>query len=143
MHWTLTMSLVDDHNLIGEVDIERFSSVLLQQQVVRQCHKLNEIVSSDRATSTEVESKRQTTHLRLLDGSSCRIIRTHAAPRSLSHDVFDVFYAGLTRQPCFRSRSSQLDWRTNILSRASSIVPSSSFFGRNSHLSFPVGHQRS
>ena len=125
------MCFIDDDNLVREIDIERLSGILLQKKIVRQGHELK-FVSACVSTVSRIH-----TYLGLLDSSSGRIIRTHTSPFSLSDDILDILDTGLSLSIQLGQCLVQTK-PTSILSLASSIVPSSSFFGKYSHRSLPI-----
>jgi len=76
------MCFVDDNNLIFQADVERFSSVLLQQQIIRKCDKLLLAMYGYEAQA----------YLRLLYSAPRCVVGTNAGLLPHRYDVFDVLH---------------------------------------------------
>lgn len=87
------MRLVNDNDLIFEVDVQGFARVVLQQQVVRQGDQL----VGQTESVWQLYQPHSATHLSLLDGSPCRVIRADTSLSAHYHDVLNVLHRGLTR----------------------------------------------
>ena len=66
-----TVSLVNDHDLVGQVDPKRLACILLEQEVVRQRDQLSR-----------------------LDGSASGVVRAHLTCPRFGDQVFDVAHSG-------------------------------------------------
>lgn len=85
------MRLVNDNDLIFEVDVQGFSRIVLQQQVVGQGDQL----VGQAESVWQLYRRRSATHLSLLDGSPCRVIRADTSLSAHYHNVLNVLHRGL------------------------------------------------